>query len=109
VQVGDDAEVAFRAVPGKIFKARVQGIIDVMAQGQLQPSGALIDPQAPERISPGQTLARIELLESTEGYQLPGGVVAEVAVYTHHWHHVAVLRKVLLRMSSWMNFVFLEH
>jgi multidrug resistance efflux pump len=109
VTVGDDAEVAFKAVPGKIFKARVEGIIDVMAQGQLQPSGALIDPQSPERLSPGQTLARIELLESTEGYQLPGGVVAEVAVYTHHWHHVAILRKVLLRMSSWMNYVFLEH
>jgi len=109
VRVGDEAEVAFKAVPGKIFKARVKEVIDVMAQGQLQPSGALIDPQAPERLPAGQTLANIELLESTEGYQLPGGVVAEVAVYTHHWHHVAVLRKVLLRMSSWMNYVFLEH
>jgi multidrug resistance efflux pump len=109
VRVGDDAEVAFKAVPGKIFKARVQAVIDVMAQGQLQPGGALIDPQAPERAAPGQTLARIQLLEDTDKYQLPGGVVAEVAVYTEHWHHVAILRKVLLRMSSWMNYVFLEH
>jgi multidrug resistance efflux pump len=109
VKVGDDAEVAFKAVPGKIFKARVEEVIDVMAQGQLQPSGALIDPQSPERLAPGQTLARIELLENTDEYQLPGGVVAEVAVYTEHWHHVSVLRKVLLRMSSWMNYVFLEH
>ncbi|EJC81079.1 multidrug resistance efflux pump [Rhizobium leguminosarum bv. trifolii WSM2297] len=109
VRVGDEAEVSFKAVPGKIFKARIQGIIDVMAQGQLQPTGALIDPQSPERASPGQTLARIEILEDTSKYQLPGGVVADVAVYTEHWHHVAVLRKVLLRMSSWMNFVFLEH
>jgi len=109
VRVGDEAEVAFKAVPGKIFKARVREVIDVMAQGQLQPGGALIDPQSPERLSPGQTLAGIEILESTDGYQLPGGVVAEVAVYTHYWHHVALLRKVLLRMSSWMNYVFLEH
>ncbi|WP_431320545.1 HlyD family secretion protein [Rhizobium sp. YTU87027] len=109
VRVGDEAEVAFKAVPGKIFKARVEEVIDVMAQGQLQPGGALIDPQSPERISPGQTLARIEILENTDEYQLPGGVVAEVAVYTHYFHHVALLRKVLLRMSSWMNYVFLEH
>lgn len=109
VRVGDDAEVAFKAVPGKIFKARVEEVIDVMAQGQLQPSGALIDPKSPDRVSPGQTLARIDLLEDTSGYQLPGGAVADVAVYTEHWHHVAVLRKVLLRMSSWMNYVFLEH
>lgn len=109
VRVGDEAEVSFKAVPGKIFKAKVQGIIDVMAQGQLQPSGALIDPQSPERLAPGQTLAQIQLLESTEGYQLPGGVVAEVAVYSKYWHQVAILRKVLLRMNSWMNYVFLEH
>lgn len=109
VRVGDDAEVSFKAVPGKIFKARVSGVIDVMAQGQLQPTGALIDPQSPERIQPGQTLAKIDILEDTSAYQLPGGVVADVAVYTHHWHHVSILRKVLLRMSAWMNYVFLEH
>ncbi len=109
VNVGDEAEVSFKAVPGRIFKAKVSAIIDVMAQGQLQPTGALIDPQAPERLQPGQTLARIDILEDTSAFQLPGGVVAEVAVYTHHWHHVSILRKVLLRMSAWMNYVFLEH
>lgn len=109
VHVGDEAEVSFKAVPGRIFKAKVSAIIDVMAQGQLQPTGALIDPQAPERLQPGQTLARIDILEDTSAFQLPGGVVAEVAVYTHHWHHVSILRKVLLRMSAWMNYVFLEH
>ncbi|MDI7864475.1 HlyD family secretion protein [Rhizobiaceae bacterium n13] len=109
VRVGDEAEVAFKAVPGKIFKAKVSGIIDVMAQGQLQPTGALIDPQSPERSSPGRTLATLDILEDTSAYNLPGGVVADVAVYTEHWHHVAILRKVLLRMSSWMNYVFLEH
>ncbi|MGM5012041.1 hypothetical protein [Rhizobium sp. L18] len=80
-----------------------------MAQGQLQPGGALIDPQAPERLAPGQMLASITILEDTSEYNLPGGVVAEVAVYTHHMHHLALLRNVLLRMSSWMNYVFLEH
>lgn len=109
VRVGDEAEVSFKAVPGRIFKARVGNIIDVMAQGQLQPTGALIDPQAPERLNPGQTLAVIEIQDDLSAYQLPGGVVADVAVYTEHWHHVAILRKVLLRMSAWMNFVFLEH
>lgn len=109
VRVGDEAEVSFKAVPGRIFKARVGNIIDVMAQGQLQPTGALIDPQAPERLNPGQTLAVIDIQDDLSAYQLPGGVVADVAVYTEHWHHVAILRKVLLRMSAWMNFVFLEH
>ncbi|MBD9446609.1 MULTISPECIES: HlyD family secretion protein [unclassified Rhizobium] len=109
VRTDDEAEVAFKAVPGKIFKAKVGQIIDVMAQGQLQPTGALIDPQSPERLQPGLTLAQINITEDLTPYQLPGGVVAEVAIYTEHLHHLALLRKVLLRMSSWMNYVFLEH
>ncbi|MGH6788835.1 MAG: HlyD family secretion protein [Pseudolabrys sp.] len=109
VRVGDEAEIAFTAVPGRIFKGKVKAIIDVMAQGQLQPSGALLDPQAPERLSPGRALATIEILDDISPYQLPGGVSAEVAIYTDHFHHVGVMRRVLLRMSSWMNYVFLEH
>jgi multidrug resistance efflux pump len=109
VRVGDEAEIAFAAIPGRIFKGKVKTILDGMAQGQLQPSGALIDPQAPERRTPGRALAVIDILDDVSGYQLPGGVTAEVAIYTDHWHHVAVMRRVLLRMSSWMNYVFLEH
>src|SRR5262245_21061060 len=38
VRVGDEAEIAFDAIPGKIFKGKVRGIIDAVAQGQLQPT-----------------------------------------------------------------------
>jgi multidrug resistance efflux pump len=33
---------------------------------------------------------------------------AETAVYTPYAHHFALIRKILLRMRSWENFVFLE-
>jgi multidrug resistance efflux pump len=42
------------------------------------------------------------------GNHLPGGAVARVAVYTDHWHEFALLRKILLRMKSWENYIFLE-
>jgi multidrug resistance efflux pump len=109
VIVGDEAEVSFRAIPGRIFRGRVKNVLNTMAQGELQPTGALLDPSAPERRRPGLALATIEVLDDLSAYQLPGGVSAEVAIYTHHWHHVAVMRKVLLRMNSWLNYVFLEH
>jgi len=41
-------------------------------------------------------------------YQIPLGATAQVAIYTEHWHHLSLLRKVLLRMRSWQNYVFLE-
>jgi hypothetical protein len=109
VTIGDAAEVSFKAIPGRIFQGRVKAVLNVMAQGELQPTGALLDPSAPERRRPGLALATIEVLDDLSAYQLPGGVSAEVAIYTHHWHHVAVMRKVLLRMNSWLNYVFLEH
>ena len=106
VHQGDEAEIAFDAVPGRIFKGRVKFIIDAMVQGQMQPTGALIDPQ--ERNTPGRVVAIIDILDDLTGFQMPGGAAGQVAVYTEHWHHVAVLRRILLRMRSWMNYVFLE-
>jgi hypothetical protein len=41
-------------------------------------------------------------------YQIPLGSKAQVAIYTEHWHHLSLLRKILLRMRSWQNYIFLE-
>ena len=37
------------------------------------------------------------------------GAYGQAALYTEHFHHVAVMRKILLRMSSWMNYLFPFH
>ena len=39
------------------------------------------------------------------GYDDDTGSTAQVAIYTHHMHHLALLRKVLLRMKSWTNYL----
>jgi uncharacterized membrane protein len=36
------------------------------------------------------------------------GIAAEVAIYTEYWHHVALIRRILLRMRSWQNYIFME-
>ena len=106
VEPGDEAEVAFDAVPGRVFKANVRLVLDAIAAGQLQATGALIDFDS--RTSSGRALAIIDLEEDLSSYQLPVGAAAQVAVYTHYWHHLSTVRKILLRMRSWENFVFLE-
>ena len=106
VKAGDEAEVAFDGVPGRVFKARVRELVDAIAAGQLQPTGILQDVGA--RPEGGRALATIELEEDVSGYQLPAGAAAEVAIYTEHWRHVALLRRILLRMRSWQNYIFLE-
>jgi hypothetical protein len=56
----------------------------------------------------GRAVAIIDLTQDMSGYNLPGGAAAQVAVYTPYAHHFALIRKILLRMRSWQNFVFLE-
>jgi multidrug resistance efflux pump len=106
VRPGDEAEVAFDAIPGKVFKAKVQSVLDAIATGQMQATGALQD--MGEGLPSGRAVAIIEVEEDTSGYNIPGGAAAQVAVYTPHAHHFAIIRKILLRMRSWENFVFSE-
>jgi multidrug resistance efflux pump len=41
VRPGEEAEVAFDAIPGTVFKAKVRNVIDAIALGQLQATGTL--------------------------------------------------------------------
>jgi multidrug resistance efflux pump len=106
VRAGDEAEVAFDAVPGRVFKAKVQHVVDDIALGQLQATGTLQD--LGDSLPGGRAVAIIEVEQDTSGYNIPGGAAAQVAVYTPYAHHFALIRKILLRMRSWQNFVFLE-
>jgi multidrug resistance efflux pump len=106
VKAGDDAEVAFDAVPGRVFKGKVRQVLDAIAAGQIQPTGALVD--FAERTAGGRALAVIDVTDDISGYQIPLGAAAQVAIYTEHWHHVSMIRKILLRMRSWQNYIFLE-
>jgi multidrug resistance efflux pump len=106
VRAGDEAEVAFDAVPGRVFRGKVRTVLDAIAAGQIEASGALID--FAERTEGGRALAIIDLEEDISNYQIPVGAAAQVAIYTQYWHHVSLLRKILLRMRSWENYVFLE-
>ena len=106
VMAGDEAEVAFDAVPGRVFKAKVRQVVDAIAAGQLVTSAALVEPET--RTTEGRAVAIIDVTDDMSEYNIPVGSTAQVAIYTEHWHHVSMIRKILLRMRSWQNYVFLE-
>ena len=112
LQKGSDAEVAFDGVPGKVFTAKVDEVLPAMAEGQVPASGMLMDGSKPANRIPGRIAVRFYIDDAAfEQYQelLPGGAYGQAAIYSEHMHHVAVMRRVLLRMSSWMNFFFPFH
>jgi multidrug resistance efflux pump len=104
IEEGSEAEFILPAVPGRFFKGKVSAVGAFIAQGQLQPSGNLIDPEQIK--GEGRILVRIDPEEGISKYLIVPGSTAQVAIYTHHMHHLAILRKVLLRMKSWTNFLF---
>ena len=81
-------------------------LVDAIATGQLQATGTLQD--IGEVAPGGRAVAIIDITDDTSSYNLPGGSSAQVALYTEYAHHFAIIRRILLRMRSWQNFVFLE-
>lgn len=105
---GDEAEIAFDGIPGEVFSGVVEEIFPLIAEGQVQPNGTVIG----DASAPGRVPVRIRITdEAFAQYQgrLPGGAFGQAALYGEHFHHVAVMRKILLRMSSWMNYIFPFH
>jgi RND family efflux transporter MFP subunit len=110
LELGSEAEVAYDSVPGKVFSGTIELVLPALAEGQVQPSGNLINPQMAPR--PGRVPVLINITDpefANYSAQIPGGAFAQAAVYSEHFHHVAIMRKVLLRMSAWMNYIFPFH
>jgi multidrug resistance efflux pump len=107
LEPGDEAEVVFDALPGQVFPGRLTRILPVVPGGAYQAQGTLQS----LNIVPGSdgVLAVIELSPNAEVDALPDGIFAQVAVYSDHFSHVSVMRKVLLRMTSWMHYLYLDH
>ncbi|MBH8308941.1 hypothetical protein I8Q49_21755, partial [Acinetobacter baumannii] len=42
-------------------------------------------------------------------YALPQGATLEAAVYSDHLKELSLIRKILIRMKSWENYIYLDH
>ena len=90
-----------------VFKGEILAVLPVLAEGQIQPTGNLMTISSRQ---PGRIPVRIRITdERLKDYTIPGGAYAQTAAYSDHLHHVAIMRRILLRMSSWMNYLFPFH
>ena len=107
LRAGFEAEIVYPSIPGRVFKGRVVGVLPSMAEGQVQTSGTLLGTEIFHKV--GRIPVAIEILDDMSEFNLPTGSRAQVAVYSDHWTHVAIMRRILLRMSSWQNYLYLDH
>jgi multidrug resistance efflux pump len=110
LKVGDEAEATFDGIPGIIFSGKVKFVFPDLVEGQVVPSGTLISANPSQQ--PGRVPVVIEITDPNFNEfkdLLPGGAYGQTAIYTDHFHHFAIIRKILLRMSAWMSYIFPIH
>ena len=105
VERGQKAEVVLRMFPGRTFNATVTDIANANAAAQLQPSGLL--PQVPLPTDPALPYGLVLKLddESIDLSKIPGGAAGTAAVYTDSVAATHIIRKVMMRMEAWMNYI----
>jgi multidrug resistance efflux pump len=105
VKPGQKAEVVLRMFPGQTINATVIKVVDVNTAAQLQPSGVL--PRVPTQADPVEPFAVILELDDTsvDIGLVPGGAAGTAAIYTDSVAATHIIRKVMVRMEAWMNYI----
>ena len=107
LEAGFEAEFMFRALPGKVFKGQVVDVLPAIGESQFQARGSLLGTEALR--TSGRVFVTLKITDDLEEYHLPMGTAVEVAVYSESFTHVSIMRKVLIRMKSWQNYLYLDH
>jgi multidrug resistance efflux pump len=108
VEPGNEAELALDTYPGRIIKAKVDSVIWAQGQGQLPLTGTL--PQTGAVPAPeGRFAVKLVLDDRNKDLFLAAGARGTGAIYTHHLVPIHLVRKVLLRVASYFNYVIIKH
>lgn len=107
LEPGFEAEFMFRALPGKVFKGEVVDVLPAIGESQFQARGSLLGTEALR--TSGRVFVTLKITDDLAEYHLPMGTAVEVAVYSDSFTHVSIMRKVLIRMKSWQNYLYLDH
>ena len=104
VAAGNEAEIALITKPGAIIKAHVDSIIWAQGQGQMQMSGVL--PQTgTQPLPPGRFAVKLSIDPKDQDEFLAAGAMGQGAIYTEHMAAIHILRKVILRVGSYTNYL----
>lgn len=107
VKPGNEAEIAFPTYPGEIIKATVNSIVWAQGQGQLAMSGNLPQTGA-QPIPPGRFAVKLDIAARDRDRFLAAGALGHAAIYTEHLGAIHIIRKVILRVGSYTNYLILK-
>ena len=107
VKPHNEAEITLDTYPGHIIKAHVDSIIWAQSQGQLDASGNL--PRTAFDPPPGRFPVKLVVSEADRALFLAAGARGASSIYTEHLAPVHIIRKVLMRVESYLDYIIIKH
>ena len=107
VDPGNESEITLDTYPGRVIKGHVDSFIWAQAQGQLEASGDL--PRTTIATPPGRFPVKLVVADSDKNVFLAAGARGSAAIYTEHLTVVHIIRKVLLRVASYLDYIIIKH
>jgi multidrug resistance efflux pump len=107
VEPGNEAEFALNTYPGRVIKGQVNSIVWAQGAGQVQAGGTL--PMTGVLTAPAQRFAvKFDIADKDKDLFLAAGAAGDAAIYTDHAAALHILRKVILRVGSYTNYLILK-
>jgi multidrug resistance efflux pump len=103
VAPGNEAEIFLSTLPGRIIKGHVDSVIWAQGQGQVDASGDL--PRTTFTAPPGRFPVKVVVSEKDDALFLAAGARGTAAIYTEHLTLIHMIRKVILRVSSYIGYI----
>jgi multidrug resistance efflux pump len=107
VSPGNHAEITLDTYPGRVIKAHVDSVIWAQGQGQVEASGDL--PKTTFVPPPGRFPVKLVVGEHDQALFLAAGARGSAALYTEHLTLIHIIRKVLLRVASYLDYIIIKH
>jgi RND family efflux transporter MFP subunit len=99
---GQFVEFAFKAAPGRIVTGKVEAVLPAIASGQSAPTGLAV---VPVNIESKPIVVRVMLDDTVFASSLVSGSTAEAAIFTDRFRITHLIRKIILRQVSILNYV----
>jgi multidrug resistance efflux pump len=102
IRPGQDVEVTFKFIPGRVYTGKVVSVLQAISTGQVQASGLAV---TPKQVQSAPFIVRVTLDDAEVARRLPAGSTGEAAIFTDRVKASHVIRKVLLRQVAILNYV----
>lgn len=107
IMPGQEAEIAFKMYPGRIVKCKVESIMWATAQGQL-PIGSMNPAGGVAPVPPNCLAVRLIPDGKDKDIFLAAGAHGAGAVFTDSGHMIHIIRKVIVRVGSKVDWLILK-